>query len=288
MKFWQALSFTETTQLLDLARTCEEVGFHGVFVSDHLYHPEKLESRYPYSEDGKPPFGPGTEWPDAWCAISAMAAVTTRLHFNTSVYIAPLRHPLILAKAVSTASVLSGGRVALGVGLGWIREEYAQLGEDFGTRGRRLDEMIEVMRAVWAGEMVEHHGTYYDFPRLEMLPAPAQPVPIYVGGASEPALRRAARNDGWLGAGNDPAELPAIVDRFRALRREYGREHEDFDVVAALATPPDVDTFKRMEDAGVTGIVSYPLLYTLGPDSSLERKRAALEQYAEVFVRPCS
>ena len=73
MRFWQALSFTETTQLLDLARICEEVGFHGVFLSDHLYHPEKLESKYPYSADGSPPFGPGTEWPEAWCAISAMA-----------------------------------------------------------------------------------------------------------------------------------------------------------------------------------------------------------------------
>lgn len=288
MRFWQALSFSETTQLVDLAKVCEEVGFHGVFVSDHLYHPEKIESKYPYSEDGVPPFGPETEWPEPWAAISAMAAVTTTLRFNTSVYIAPLRDPLVLAKSVATASVLSGGRVALGAGLGWIREEYEQLGQDFPSRGKRLDEMIEVMHALWTGEIVEHHGTYYDFDRLSMSPAPAGKIPVYIGGASGPALRRAARNDGWLGSGNDPAEVPALVERFRALRKDAGKEAEPFDIVVALVTPPDVDTFKQMEDAGVTGIVSYPLLYTLGPGSTLEQKRGALEQYAEAFIRPCA
>ena len=288
MRFWQALSFSETTQLVELAKTCEEVGFHGVFVSDHLYHPEKIESKYPYSEDGVPPFGPETEWPEPWAAISAMAAVTRTLHFNTSVYIAPMRHPLAVAKSVATASVLSGGRVALGAGLGWIREEYEQLGQDFKSRGKRLDEMIEVLRKVWTGDVVEHHGSYYDFDRLSMSPPPPAKIPIYIGGASAPALRRAARNDGWLGSGNDPAEVPALVERFRELRKEAGTDGEPFDVIVALVTPPDVDTFKRMEDAGVTGIISYPLLYTLGPGSTLEQNRGALEQYAEAFIRPCA
>jgi probable F420-dependent oxidoreductase len=288
MRFWQALSFSETDQLVELARACEGVGFHGVFVSDHLYHPEKITSKYPYSEDGAPPFGPETEWPEPWAAISAMAAVTTTLRFNTSVYIAPLRHPLVLAKSVATAAVLSGGRVALGAGLGWIREEYEQLGQDFRTRGKRLDEMIEVLRKVWTGDVVEHHGSHYDFDRLSMSPPPPSRIPIYIGGGSQAALRRAARNDGWLGFGNDPSDVPALVERFRGLRREAGREGEDFDIVVALLTPPDVDTFKRVEDAGATGIVSYPLLYTLGPGSSLDQKRAALEQYAEAFIRPCA
>jgi probable F420-dependent oxidoreductase len=288
MRFWQALSFSETTQLVELAKTCEEVGFHGVFVSDHLYHPEKIESKYPYSEDGAPPFGPETEWPEPWAAISAMAAVTTTLRFNTSVYIAPLRHPLAVAKSVATASVLSGGRVALGAGLGWIREEYEQLGQDFKSRGKRLDEMIEVLRKVWTGDVVEHHGSYYDFDRLSMSPPPPAKIPIYIGGASAPALRRAARNDGWLGSGNDPSEVPALVEQFRELRKEAGTEGEPFDIVVALVTPPDVDTFKRLEDAGVTGIISYPLLYTLGPGSTLEQNRGALEQYAEAFIRPCA
>ena len=195
MKFWQSLSFTETDQLVALSKICEEVGFHGALVSDHVFFPEKIDSKYPYSEDGSPPFTAETEWPEPWAAIAAMSTATTRLRFCTAVYLAPLRHPLLVAKAVGTAALLSGGRVALGVGAGWIEEEFRQLGQDFRTRGRRLDEMIEVLKKVWAGGMVEHHGEFTDFDRLQMSPAPREPIPIYVGGASPGALRRAARND---------------------------------------------------------------------------------------------
>jgi probable F420-dependent oxidoreductase len=287
LKFWQSLSFTETHQLVELARICEEVGFHGAFVSDHVFHAEKLTSRYPYSEDGSPPFGPETEWPESWAAISAMAAVTERLRFTTAVYIAPLRHPLLVAKAVSTAAVLSHGRVALGAGVGWVREEYDQLGEDFGTRGRRLDEMIEVLRAVWRGGMVEHHGEFYDFDRLQLSPAPPGEVPIYVGGSSAPARHRAARNDGWLGSGDAPEALPGIVARLRGQRREAGLPLEAFEVIAPVTAAHTPDLVRRLEDAGVTGLVSYPLLYTIGPGTTLEQKRAALERYGSEVIARC-
>ena len=283
MKFWQSLSFTETEQLCDLAQIAEGAGFHGVFVSDHVFHPDKLESKYPYSEDGSPPFGPETEWPESWAAIAAMSAVTKTLCFNTAVYIATLRHPLVVAKLVATAAVLSGGRVALGAGVGWIREEYEQLGQDFKTRGKRLDEMIEVLRKVWAGGMVEHHGTYYDFDRLQMSPPPPQPVPIYIGGASEPALRRAARNDGWLGSGNAPEEIPGLVEKLTAYRKEQGVDGE-LDIIVAVTAPPSPDLVHRLEAAGATGLVSYPLLYTIGPGTSHDQKRVALEQYGNEII----
>jgi probable F420-dependent oxidoreductase len=285
VRFWQALSFTETGQLIPLARTAEEVGFHGVLVSDHVFFPGKLRSRYPYSADGAPPFGPDTEFPEPWAAVSAMAAVTTRLRFNSAVYLAPLRHPLEVARAVATAAVLSGGRVALGAGVGWIREEYEQLGRDFHTRGRRLDEMIGVLRRVWAGGMVEHHGRFYDFDPLQLSPAPPGPIPIYVGGASPAALRRAARlGDGWLGSGHAPDEIPALVQELARLRREAGREREPFDFVAALTAPPDPDLFRRLEDRGVTSVISYPPAFTTGPGSSLAGKRAVLERYADAVI----
>ena len=284
MKFWQTLSFTETDQLVPLARICEEVGFHGAFLSDHLFFPEKLVSRYPYAEDGRPPFGPETEWPETWAAVCAMAAVTRRLRFSSAVYIAPLRHPLVLAKSLATASVISGGRVALGAGVGWIKEEYDQLGEDFRTRGRRLDEMIEVMRKVWAGGMVEHHGSYYDFDRLEMTPKPVEPIPIYGGGASEPALRRAARNDGWIGAGNEPDEVPGVMERLERLRSELGAGSRPFETIVAVTAPPDLDLFHRLEDAGVTGMIHYPLVFSLGPGTSLDQKRQALERFGDDII----
>jgi probable F420-dependent oxidoreductase len=287
MRFWQSLAFTETDQLAELARICERLGFHGVFVADHLYYPEKLESRYPYTEDGIPPFNAETEWPDAWAAISAMAVATTTLRFNTGTYIAPLRHPLVVAKAVATASALSHGRVALGAGVGWAKEEYDQLGESFRTRGARLDEMIEVLRKVWAGGMVEHHGRYYDFDLLQMVPKPPAPVPIYIGGKSEPALRRAARNDGWFGSGDGPSVVLEIVERLLGYRREYGRQNQAFDIIVPVTAPPDVELFRRLEDAGVGGTVSFPLCQTLGPRSSLDQKRQLLERYASDIIAKC-
>jgi probable F420-dependent oxidoreductase len=287
MQFWQSLAFTETDQLVDIARICESVGFHGVFVADHLYYPERLESRYPYTGNGVPPFDSETEWPEAWAAISAMAVATTTLRFNTGVYVAPLRHPLVVAKAVATASVLSRGRVALGAGVGWAKEEYDQLGEDFGTRGARLDEMIEILRKVWAGGMVEHHGRYYDFDPLKMEPKPPAPVPIYIGGKSEPALRRAARNDGWFGSGDDSADVRKIVERLHGYRREYGRQNQAFDIIVPVTAPPDVELFRRLEDAGVTGTVSFPLCQTLGSGTSLDQKRQVLERYANDIIAKC-
>ncbi len=284
MHFWQSLAFTETEQLADIACICESVGFHGVFVADHLYYPENLESRYPYTEDGMPPFNAETEWPEVWAAISAMAAVTTTLRFTTGTYVAPLRHPLVVAKAVATASALSHGRVALGAGVGWAKEEFDQLGESFHTRGARLDEMIEILEKVWAGGMVEHHGRYYDFDLLKMVPKPPAPIPIYIAGKSEPALRRAARNDGWFGSGDDPADVLALVEQLRGYRREYGRQNEAFETIVPLMVPPDVELFRRLEDAGVTGAVSFPLCQTLGPGTSLDQKRQVLERYANDII----
>jgi alkanesulfonate monooxygenase SsuD/methylene tetrahydromethanopterin reductase-like flavin-dependent oxidoreductase (luciferase family) len=164
MKFWQSASFSEPDQLVEIAKLAEEVGFDGVLVSDHLFFPEKLVSKYPYTPDGVPGFTPETPWPDPFALVGAMSSVTRRLRFATMVYILPLRNPLEVAKATATVDVLSGGRFILGVGAGWMKEEFDQLGVDFRTRGARFDESIEVLRKLWGG-MVEHHGRFFDFPR---------------------------------------------------------------------------------------------------------------------------
>lgn len=287
MRFWQAVSFTETEQLLDVARAAEDAGFDGVFVSDHVFFPGELRSRYPYSPDGVPLFTAETPWPEAFATMAAMAAVTSRLRFVTGVYILPLRHPLEVAKAAATVAVLSGGRLSLGVGTGWMREEFDALGREFAGRGRRTDEAIAVLRTVWRGGMVEHAGRHYRVPRLQMSPPPPGPIPILVGGGSERALRRAATlGDGWIGAGNTPEEIPGIVGRLRQLRREAGREGAAFDVIVALTVPADVDTFRRLEDQGVTGVVSWPFFYTIGPGTTAAQKREALARYAEQFIAP--
>jgi probable F420-dependent oxidoreductase len=285
MKFWQAVSFTEPDQLVEIAAIAEEVGFDGILVSDHLFFPEKLASKYPYTPDGVPGFTPETAWPEPFSLVGAMSAVTRRLRFATMVYILPLRHPLEVAKATATLDVLSGGRFILGTGAGWMKEEFDQLGVDFRTRGARFDESIDVLRTLWSGGMVEHHGRFFDLPRLQMSPAPKHGVPIYVGGASPAALRRTAlRGDGWLGNGSDLAEASRILAELARLRRAAGRERLPFEAVVPLTTAPDADVLRRLEDAGAHGTVSYPFLYALGPTSTLAEKRRYLEGYAENVI----
>lgn len=285
MKFWQVASFAEPDQLLGIARAAEEAGFHGVLLSDHLFFPGRLASRYPYSEDGTPGFDGTTPFPDPWTTIAAMAAVTERLRFGTLVYILPLRHPLEVAKAVGTASLLSGGRVALGCGAGWIREEFEVLGVDFETRGGRMNEMIEVMRKAWSGRSVEHHGRFFDFGPLQMSPPPPAPVPIYVGGLSRAALRRAARlGDGWIGTGQTPEEAVRYVAELRALREAEGRGAEPFETIVPLLAPPDLALLRRLEERGVTATTVWPFSYTIGPTSTLTQKRDAMLRFAEQVI----
>ena len=285
MKFWQVVSFSEPDQLPGIARAAEEAGFHGVLVSDHLFFPGRLASRYPYSPDGKPGFDGQTPFPAPWVTIAAMAAVTERLRFATMVYVLPLRHPVEVAKTVGTASVLSGGRVALGVGAGWIREEFDALGVDFATRGRCMDECIEVLRRCWSGEMIDHQGVFFDLPPLQMSPAPAAPIPIWVGGLSPAALRRAAQlGDGWIGTGQGPEELLPILERLTALRGEAGREREPFEVMAPLTVPPEPELLRRLGERGVTSTTAWPFSYTIGPRTSLAQKRDAMRRFGDEVI----
>ncbi len=215
-----------------------------------------------------------------------MAAVTSRLHFATMVYILPLRHPVEVAKSVGTAAVLSGGRVALGVGAGWIREEFDALGVDFATRGARLDEMLEVMRKLWSGEMVEHHGEHFDFGPMQMSPAPGAPVPVYVGGLSKRALRRAATlGDGWIGTGQTPEEVPSLLADLARMRAEAGRGQEPFESIVPLTVPPDLELLQRLEsEHGMTSTTAWPFSYVLGPRSTVEAKRTHMLQFADEVI----
>lgn len=285
MKFWQVVSFAEPEQLLGIARAAEEAGFHGVMLSDHLFFPGRLTSRYPYSEDGRPGFDGTTPFPEPWTTIAAMAAVTERLRFGTMVYILPLRHPLEVAKAVGTAAFLSGGRVRLGVGAGWIREEFDALGVAFETRGRRMDEMIDALRDLWSGEMVTHRGPCFDFGPLQMSPAPPAPPPVDVGGISDRALRRAAtKGDGWIGTGQTPEQAQELLAKLRSFREEAGRARDPFEAIVPLAAPPDPTLLRDLEAQGMTATTVWPFSYTIGPTSSLEQKRDAMRRFADEVI----
>jgi len=297
MRFHVAVTFLAVDEALAVARAADDLGYDGVFVSDHLFFPRLLSSRYTYSTrpDGAPFWEPGTPWPDPWCFISAMAATTSRVRFTTSIYVAPARDLISVAKAVATAAAISGGRVNLGVGVGWCREEFEATGQDFATRGARLDDMIPALRALWQPGWVEYHGPCYDVPAMQMAPWPPAPVPIYGGGHSAPALRRAARLcDGWIAAG--AYQLEEARYHLASLRRaldEAERPHEPFDILLALAERPDPDLYRRLaEEDGVTDLQCAPWMAVADrpgepPEARTARRIDALARFADDVLAKC-
>lgn len=285
MEFWSGTPFLNTTAGLELVPMLDEAGYDGVITADHLIYPREITSPYP---DGSPtpPWQPDTEWPDSWVMIGAMAAVTTRLRFTNAVYVAPSRPLLEVAKQVATAAVVSAGRVALTVGAGWMREEFDLLGQSFANRGRRLNEMIPALRALWRGGWVSWEGEHYRVPELMMEPHPPGPVPIMCGGESDAALRRAASLcDGWVGAAYPWDVAVSYVERLTALRREYGRADEPFAVLLALLEVPSVDLFKRARDVGITAVMCAPWMGADGVDPTDVRTfRGAIERFADDII----
>ncbi len=285
MKFAASLAFSDPHHYCEVASVADAAGWDAMIISDHVVHPAKIESPYPYTEDGAPRWDAPAPWPDPWVSIAAMAAVTERIRFMTGIYVLPLRNPFVAAKAIGTAAVLSNDRVTLGFGVGWMREEFELLEQPFSRRGRRADEMIEVMRKLWAGDMVEHHGEFYDFPPVQMSPAVGAPIPIYVGGLSEIALRRVGRlGDGWISDIHGIEELEQIIGKLRAYREEYGRGGEPLDVVAACRDAVDVDGYRRLEEIGVTHVQTMPWLFYTGADDSLQNKTDGLRRFADDVI----
>ncbi len=262
---------------IELAVVSDEAGFDGISIPDHLFYPRELKSTYLYSDDGKPGFGPDTPWSDPWVLISAMAARTKNIHFTTNIYIAPARDLFTVAKLVSTAAVIADDRVALGVGAGWMREEFEQTGQDYDTRGKRLNEMIGALRKLWTGDWVAHHGTYYDFDELKIAPTPSKPVPIWVGGHSTAAIRRAVElGDGWIGVDYQPDEAVAMVEKISKLR---DGSSEPFEIILAVWARIDADLCKRFEDLGVTGLFCAPAMTAKAPD--LQTRTDAVRRFAD-------
>jgi probable F420-dependent oxidoreductase len=289
MEFWLGAAFAPTDEMLGLARAADRLGYDTVALSDHFFYAD-YATPYPYDDAGAPPYKPDTHWPDVWVTIGAMAAITERVRFATNVYIAPARDLFTVAKAVSTAAVLSGGRVRFGVGVGWCKDEFLQTGQDFHTRGRRLDEMIPALRTLWRGGMVEHKSEFYSFGPLRIEPVPEHPVSLYIGGDSDAALRRTARSgDGWIGnRAYTESQLADLLDRLTRFLAEYGRTLDDLAVVAPIYAKPTPDLYKRWADRGVTGTMAAPWLLASAGERSrhtgLDLKIATMERFATEVI----
>lgn len=284
MRFCFSGTFAQTDELVTLARAGDESGWDTFAVSDHLINPVETRQPYPYTKDGSRRWGMGTPWPDPWVTVGALSAVTERLRFVTTVYILPARTPIAVAKQVGTAAVLSGNRVTLGVGMGWMEEEFEAMGTTLARRGKRADEMIEVLHKLWTGEVVEHHGEHFDFDPLEMLPAPTEPVPICVGGVSDIALRRAARNDGWVSDLHTVEELGEICRKLHEYRKELGRDHLPFSVYGSAKDAWDLDGYRRLHDAGVTHLITMPWYFYAGADADLAGKVDGIRRFADDVI----
>jgi probable F420-dependent oxidoreductase len=275
---------------LEAARCADELGFAGVAVPDHLFFAQSLKATYPYTPDGAPLWTADMHWPEPWALLSAMAAVTQRVRLSTNIYVAPARDLFTVAKGVSTAAAISHDRVALGVGAGWCEDEFVQTGQDFHTRGKRLDEMLEVLPKLLTGDVVEHHGEFYDFDPLSIAPVPTKPVPVIVGGNSPAAMRRAARvADGWIPAASvKPDDFKPVLAEMRRLRAEAGRDHLPFEIIVAFAALPDPDLYRQFEDLGVSGVMAAPWL-TKAPGKDrygydADHVRTRMERFAEKLI----
>ena len=208
MKIGVPLFLLRPEQLAPVARRAETLGFESVWVPEHLVFPTEIRSRYPYSPDGVPPVRP--EWPhlDPLMILMHVASVTTHLRLGTNIYLLPLRHPLVTARLAVSLDVLSGGRLTLGVGIGWLKEEFEAVGIEFASRGARTRECVRALRALWTMPQPEFHGRFFSFGPVYFEPKPIQKPhpPLVFGGETPRALERAAAvGDGWYGVGHTPA-----------------------------------------------------------------------------------
>jgi len=296
MKNWLSLvSVPEVEQYVEIAKFAEEVGYYGITIADHLIMPTQIrESKYPYTPDGKMWWPDDTPWPDPWVSLTAMGVATKSLRLATNIYLAAQRDPFTAARAVSATAVFTGGRVACGVSVGWIKEEYAMLGVDFHSRGRRLDETVEVMKKLWTGEDVSHSGEFFEFEHAIMSPKPPAPIPIWSGGASKAALRRAARNDGWLGIPMLASQLEEVMQGLQGMREEMGKADEPFDVCCSLIEPLTPELEARLDSLGAHHNMGIPWLVTpwgrapwLKEDedpAELDVKKRTMERFANKVI----
>lgn len=225
MKFGVPLGLVHPGIWKDLAVEADRLGFESLWMPEHLVFTTGLSSdpsRSAYPGEGGPPVVPSTPLFDAPAYLCALAALTERIRLGTAVHLFALRHPLVAARAFATLDHVSGGRAIAGVGAGWYAGEWAAAGLDFATRGRRLDEAIDVARRLWSEAAVEHHGEFFDFDEVAFEPKPGH-IPIMAGGESPAALRRAAtRCDGWIAM---PHTLGSIRPCLAELRRHLaGRD----------------------------------------------------------------
>lgn len=256
----------DPTSLADRARELETAGFDSLWVSDHVVLPEKITSFYPFAADGVATWDSDNPYLETVVVLAVAAAATTRVRLGTAVLVAPQRNPVLLAKQIGTADLVSGGRIELGVGAGWLREEFVALEANFERRGQVLEEWVGILRACWTGHPPEIEGVHYRVPAgTLMLPAPHRSVPVHIGGHTTAALRRAGQlGDGWLGQQSVPElsvhDLEREIATVRETARQAGRDPDALRVTLRLVGSAGrhdevADALAALRTAGVDEII---------------------------------
>ena len=270
-------------QLLEIAKTAEEVGFDSIALPDSLFYMEKQSVDYPYTPDGSRMWNPDTPMgrpADRRGRDGRGDDDAAVLHERDE---ARLPQPLLLARQVGSVANLTNNRFGFGVGIGWAPEEFEWCGVPYARRGARVDEMIDVIKLVLGGGMVEFHGEFYDFDKLQMSPAPSKPVPFYVGGHTDVALKRAARiGDGWTSAMMTCDQLADTIGKLEVLRAEYGRADEPFEFQAVCIDKFGVEGHRELAETGVTDYIVMP--WVRRPDAPLQKKLDTMKRFADTYI----
>jgi probable F420-dependent oxidoreductase len=286
MRFSFAEAMCDPEQYGPLARAAEEAGFHAMTLPDSIAYPETSDSKYPYTPDGDRGFLEDKPFLDPFCLASALAAVTTRLRFHTFVVKLPIRHPVLVAKQLASVAAITHERFSFGVGLSPWPEDYRIVDVPWEGRGRRMDEMLAILRGLLRGGYFRYDGEHFHVESIKICPVPARPVPLLIGGHSETALVRAAKHaDGWMHGGGDAAELTRLIGRLNELRREHGRAQEPFEIHVLSRDAYTRDGVRRLEDLGVTdAIVGVRNAYERDT-MPLEKKLAGIRRLGDAVVR---
>jgi len=275
---------TDSQSALEICRRAEAAGFDSVWGGEHVIRPDRIESSYPYTADGEMPGDAETSIPDPLIWLAYVGAVAPSLRLGTCILIVPQRNPVVLAKELATLDVLTDGRVELGLGVGWLREEFDALGIPWERRGARNDEYVAAMRALWAGPHAEYHGDFVDFDPVTCSPRPVNgSIPIMVGGDTPVAIRRAARMaDSYFPGETDPAKLAGLI---QDMRRAAEQEKRDPDKIAihAIFGPQMADPLAGAEQLAKLGVerVMLPAFFFAGPEGMDN-----LEAFGEKVVKP--
>ena len=278
--------FAEADGVVSLAVAAEEAGIESLWTVEHVIWPSNYDSEYPYSSSGKMPGDKSSAIPDPLIWLSFVAANTTKLVLGTGIVILPERNPVVFAKEAATLSALSKGRLQLGIGVGWLEEEFDALGVPWAKRGARTDEYVHAMRELWAGDEASYHGEFVDFENVSSNPKPVGgTVPFVIGGHSQAAAKRAGRlGDGFFPGKGSIAELGEMIDVVRQTAAEHDRDGDAIEITAAhpgLFGDDPVGAAQELASIGVTRTI-VPAFMLLGSEG-VEAKAA---QIAEQIVAP--